>query len=290
LSVHELSTAHHVTFDVICVGEVTWKLAMSERPASGPRAALAHLRPSGGPMNIALQLRSQGLRVGLAAVLPDDTRGRTAYARLAEHGVDISGVTFARARPGLVVVDARGDANELFAALEETPPFELPRGWSSQLLLLSGLSPVVSHAAALCRAARRARRDGSLVLIDFNAALNVWAGRDARTIRMVLREVDVARCSIADLAVLGMERESVRAALRPDATFVVSEPDGRVSATGPFGEVTASRATSSDARRMAFRAGAGDALTASLCAALTAKAEKTESAASMWDRVLRRGY
>lgn len=265
------------SFDVVCVGEMTWKVAS---PAGD-------LRPSGGPLNIALRLRRLGLRVGLSTVLPDDARGRTAFGTASELGVDVSGVTFAPTRSGLVVVDARGDANELPAALADTPPFEVPSGWSSKLLLLSGLSPVVSHAAALCKAARRARRDGSVVLIDFDAALNVWAGGDARTIRMVLREVDVARCSIADLAVLGMDAESVRAALRKSATLVVSEPGGRTSAIGPFGEVTIG-ARPSAGKEVLFRTGGGDALLAGICAELTARAEATESPASLWNRALRR--
>ena len=54
---------------------------------------------------------------------------------------------------------------------------------------------------------------------------------------MVLREVDAARCSVADLAVLGMDVAMARAALRPRAVLVVSDGVGAVAASGPFGEV-----------------------------------------------------
>jgi 2-dehydro-3-deoxygluconokinase len=166
----------------------------------------------------------------------------------------------------------------------------LPGGtsWSSHVLLLSGLSPVVSHVAALCRAARRARRRGSLVVIDFNAALHVWVGRDVRTIRMLLREVDVARFSLADLAVLGLEREDVRTALRSSATVVVGEPSGRMIARGPFGEVVLAPQPS-EAHCAFPTAGAGDAITTAICRELTAPVERGESPSSLWHRALLRG-
>jgi hypothetical protein len=54
---------------------------------------------------------------------------------------------------------------------------------------------------------------------------------------MVLREVDAARCSLADLAVVGMDVAAVRGVLRPGAVLVVSDDHGGAVATGPFGEV-----------------------------------------------------
>ncbi len=269
------------TFDAICVGEAAWKLV-------GDGATGLRLRPSSGAVNIALHLCKEGMRVGLSTVLVDDANGRAAMARVAAAGVDVTGVTFTRPRAGLVVVDARGEANPLAAELEATPAFDVPPAWSSQVVVLSGLSPVVAHAAALCKAARRARRDGSVVLLDFNAALHAWAGRDARTIRMVLRKVDVARCSVADLAVLGMSADEASAALRPTATLVVGEPGGRVSAVGPFGAVVFAPPGSAH-EGAAARPGAGDALTASICHELTARRDSGESVEALWERALRRG-
>jgi 2-dehydro-3-deoxygluconokinase len=271
-------------FDVICAGEALWKLApagVSDRASAGVR-----LRPGGGAVNVALALARQGLRVGLATVLADDEFGRRSVERIAAAGVDVGGVALARPRAGFVLVDASGGASQLPGVTEEEPPLEVPARWSSQVLVLSGLSPAVSHAAALCRAARHARRDGALVLIDFNASLHVWVGRDPRTIRMVLREVDVARCSFADLAVLGMDVVTARAALRRSAVLVVSDAAGGAVATGPFGEVAF-------AGREAIPrtpSGAGDACTASLCAELTRPGQPGESPSALWYRALRRGH
>jgi 2-dehydro-3-deoxygluconokinase len=271
-------------FDVICAGEALWKLAA---PATSlpERARGLRLRPGGGPVKVALALASEGLRVGVATVLADDTFGRDCVERISASGVDVGGVALAPPRAALVRVDASGGANPLVSDANATPPLELPAGWSSRILLLSGLSPVVSHAAALCKAARSARRGGAIVVIDFNASLHVWAGRDPRTIHMVLREVDVARCSFADLAVLGMDVGTVRAALRNDAVLVVSDGVGGAVATGPFGEVSF---LPPPGERPA--AGSGDLCTAAICAELARPGERGESVRARWFRALQRGH
>ena len=235
-------------------------------------------------MNVALALARQGLRVGLATVLTDDEFGRTGLKKIAAAKVDVGGVALARPRTGFVLVDSSGGAKQVPSFAEEDAPLEVPAGWSSRIMVLWGLSPVVSHAAALCKAARGARRDGALVLVDFNASLHVWVGRDPRSIRMVLREVDVARCSYADLAVLGMDMATVRAALRPTAVLLVNDEMGGAVATGPFGVAAPGGAGPLPPN------GSGDAFTAAVCAELTRPGEPGETASSLWHRALRRGH
>ena len=273
------------SFDVICAGEPLWKLA-SPGGAVSRRWGAVHLRPGGGAANVALSLARQGLRVGLASVMPDDADGRACREQAAAAGVDVGGVTFARPRTGLLVVEPDGETNIGPWASNDEPALQVPDGWSSRLLLLSGLSPVVPLAAGLCKAARAARREGTLVLLDFNASFHVWAGRDPRMVRMVLREVDAARCSVADLAVVGMDVGDVRSALRPGAVLVFGDGTSGAVATGPFGEVsyTPSRAAT------LTRAGAGDAFTAALCAQLIRKGRPGESAGARWHRALRYGH
>ncbi len=272
------------SFDVVCAGEALWKLTTPDGVFS-KKSPEVRLRPGGGPVNIALALAGEGLRVGLATVLTDDTFGRSCFERIAVSGVDVGGISLAQPRSGFVRVDANGSAAQLPTDAEEELPLEVPVGWTARVLLLSGLSPVVSHAAALCKAARAARRHGSLVLIDFNASLHVWAGRDPRTIQMVLREVDAARCSLADLAVLGTDLTAVRAALRPHAVLIVGDGSGGAVATGPFGEVAFLPPPGTR-----LRSGAGDACTAATCAELTRPGEPGESASARWFKALRRGY
>lgn len=275
------------SFDVICAGETQWKLAAG---ALGSPASDVKLRPGGGAVKVAVALARKGLRVGLSTVVADDAFGRSSLRKIAAQGIDVGGVTLTRPKGGLVLVDATGGATALPAsvppAVEEQVPLEVPVAWSAQVLVLSGLSPVVSQAAALCKAARRARREGTHVVIDFNASLHQWVGRDPRTIHMVLREVDVARCSVSDLAVIGMDVEAVRRALRPSATLVVSDGTGGAVATGPFGEVTFVPPTPLPAGEH----GLGDAITAAICAELTRKGAPGESTSARWDRALRAAH
>jgi sugar/nucleoside kinase (ribokinase family) len=145
---------------------------------------------------------------------------------------------------------------------------------------------VLSHGAALCKAARAARRAGTIVVVDVNARWHVWAGRDPRAIRTVLREADVVRCSAEDLAVLGLDVATVRAALRRTAVLVVSNGTRSAWATGPFGEIA--QAPRGPA---VFRpTGAGDAFTAALCAELVRAGNAGENRIELWERALERGH
>jgi sugar/nucleoside kinase (ribokinase family) len=278
-----LREAQTQTFDVICAGVPQWKLSGHGDPS---QAASAHLRPGAGAAAVALALAGEGLRVALVSNLPQDASGRRLRQRLAAAGVDVEAVTLAPPVEKLVVADARGEAGPIPSLDEQRLPFEVPAGWSSQLLLLSGLSPVVSHAAALCKAARAARRAGSFVLLDFKASLRTWVGRDPRTTRMVLREVDAVRCSLADLAVVGMDVDAVRAALRPGSILVVGDAAGGTVATGPFGQVAVVPAEATSSRPL----GHGDAITTAICAELARTSKPGESAAARWHRALQRGH
>src|SRR5579883_909252 len=217
-------------FDVICAGEPFWTSFAVRGGRLVPAPARAAL------LDVARQLARRGLRVGLAAVLDDDRRGRAVRAQMRANGVDVRGITMAPPTGALMVVDAAGGQVGVVAEAHAGRDFEVPAEWSSQVLLLSGLSPVTSKAAALCKAARRARRDGTVVVLDLAGSLRQWTGRDPRVVSMVIREADVVRCSFLQLAVLGTEAASIRRSMRRDATLVVHD-DLAATATGPFGEV-----------------------------------------------------
>lgn len=263
--------APRARFDVICAGEA---LALWNAVGMQPR-----LRPGGGAVNAAFALARRGLRVGLATVVADDTFGRTLTSRLAAAGVDIGGVVLAAPRTDLVVVHGTGTAGEVVSYRDDEKPVTVPAGWSSEVLLLSGLSPVVAEAAALCKAARAARRAGTIVVVDVNARWQVWAGRDSRAIRMLLREADVVRCSARDLATLHLDVADVRASSRREAVLVLTSELGDAIASGPFGEVTV-RATGPRSIEE------GDALTAGVCAALARAGTPGEDRADLWRRAL----
>jgi sugar/nucleoside kinase (ribokinase family) len=272
------------TFDVICAGEALWHLA----PAGDLRATSApalRFRPGGGAVVVSMALARRGLHVGLATSLADDAFGRSLHAKVASAGVDVGGVAFAAPRTGIVLLDGKGVDRQVVSYRDEEQPIAVPDAWSSHVLLLAGLSPVVANAASLCKAARAARRARTRVVVDVNARFYLWAGRDPRATHMVLREADVVHCSTEDLAALGLDEARVRAVLRPSAVLVVTNVAGEAWATGPFGELGgAPRGDCAIARSRT-----GDAFVASICAEVVRASEPMEGRIDVWHRALARG-
>jgi sugar/nucleoside kinase (ribokinase family) len=260
------------SFDVICAGEPLGNVGAS---------AVARFRAGDGIVSAAASLARQGLQVGLATVVADDIFGRALVAKVSAAGVDMRGVEMWRPS-GRVEASAR-HVEPLREP--ELPTLAIPPEWSSRVLLLSGLSPVLAHAAALCRAARAARRAGTTVVVDVSVRWQVWRGRDARAIRMVLREADVVWCSAKDLVGLELDLAALGAALRPSAVLAVSDGAGTARATGPFGEAV--RAPRGE--RALGPLDDGAAFAAAICAEL-ARARAGESATALWSRALDRGY
>lgn len=266
------------TFDVVCAGEALWSLDAPDRPGS------LHFRPGGGAADVAVRLSRAGFRVGLATALGDDSAGRALCARIAAAGVDVGGVTLAPPGRGLFFVQGAGADRQVISHVGQERAFALPPGWQAQVLLLSGLSPVLAHAAALCKAARAARRAGSIVMVDVNARPQVWAGHDPRAVRSVLREADVVRCSAEDLVTLGLEPRAVRAAMRAEGVLVGGDLAGDAWAVGPFGDVVAPRPLEGPATL----AGSGD-VTAAVCAELSRGGPAVLTRAHAWRRALAAG-
>lgn len=264
-------------FDVICAGEALVSVA-----ADGASVAESSLRfrLGGGAVSAALSLARQGLRVGLSTVLSDDALGRGLKERISAAGVDVGGVELAQPSSGIMFV--RGGARQVVAVHDVERPIAIPEGWTSQVLLLSGMSPVVSHGAALCKAARAGRRSGAVVVVDVNARWDLWKGRDARSVSMILREADVVWASAEDLFGLGMEAAAMRAALRKNAVLALSDGAGSAFATGPFGEVVRTSA--------AGVLDGGDAFATAICAELARAGHAGETSGELWTRALARGH
>lgn len=255
-------------FEVLVVGEARWEL--------GPGGAL---RPAGGALRVARALALTEVRVGLVSAVEVDTSGRRALEGLAAAGVDVGGVQ--RVLPKLEALAFEGSAASqgIVPLAHGEEGVEVPAGWSAKLLLLVGLTPSLPYAASLCKAARKARREGSLVVLDVDAGWRAWQGYDGRTAHMILREVDVLRASTADFMALGLDPVGVRALLPEGATVVLTELDGAARARGPFGETLRAAPQGLDARAP----GAGDAFTAGLCAELARGTASEER----WERALR---
>jgi sugar/nucleoside kinase (ribokinase family) len=270
------------SFDVVCAGEALWEVARPPRggPVNSPR-----FRPGGGALEAAFALARRGLRVGLVTVLTEDSIGRALAAKVSAAGVDMEGVRFAAPGRGLLSVE-RGWAPHAVAWGEDEVPIAVPETWSAQVLLLAGLSPVIAHAAALCKAARAARRRGSVIVVDVNARWHLWQGRDARIIRMVLQEADAVWCSMEDLFGLNVDAASLRGLLRPEAVLALSDGAGGVSAMGPFGEVT----RTPEAGELVTPIGEGSAFTTAICAELARAGGPAADRPEVWSRALRDGH
>jgi sugar/nucleoside kinase (ribokinase family) len=266
-------------FDVVCAGEAL--VAVAPSPVERARAG-------GGAVSAALALVTQGFSVGLATSFADNASGRALYEYVRDAGVDTSAVSFVRPR-GLVVVPGTNRPGEVVACRDDDEPIAVPDAWTAPVLLLSGLSPVIEHGAALCKAARAARRLGTIVVIDVYARREVWTERDPRAIRSVLREADVVRLSAEDLAVLGVGVAMVHEALRPSAVLVVTDHAGLARATGPFGEVAPPRAPRRALPGITGPRHGSDALTAAICAELVRAGEPGEDRIELWERALERG-
>ena len=261
-------------FDVICAGEPRW------RAAKDPRASAATV-VGAGLLNIARVLALKQVHVGLATVVEDDRLGRTSLAQFAALGMDVGGVKLASPVTDFVMVDGTGRHSFVFSECGVAQDLEIPAAWSSQVLLLSGLSAVTSRLAAFCKAARRARRDGTVIVLDVVGSSRHWAGRDPRVISMVLREADVVRCSFLDLAAIGMDSSDVRRALRSNATLVINDDNG-ATAIGTFGEVRVQ-----GPREPISPEDFAERCTAAICAELARPQRVAETPSGRWHRILR---
>jgi sugar/nucleoside kinase (ribokinase family) len=269
-----IEARRHQSFDVICAGEPLWQASPHQRGNAAPAV-------SAGLLNIATMLAVTRVRVGLATALEDDRFGRRSRAEMAALGVDVSAVKLASVVTDLVIVDASGGQSWVTSAGGEVTDLEIPPSWSSQVLLLSGVSAITSRLAALCKAARRARRHGTVVVLDVVGSLRHWADHDPRVISMVLREADVVRCSVFDLAVIGLDSATVRRAMRSNATLVVNDAAGTV-AVGTFGAVEVRACPESIApQRYA------ESCAAAICAEFARPQAVAETQSGRWYRVLR---
>lgn len=266
--------------DVICAGEALWDLAP-------PGGTSLRFRPGGGAVNAAVLLARSGLRVGLAAALGDDAPGRALLAKVTAAGVDVGGVALIPARTRLIVLEDTGGARHMVThRAEDELPVSVPEGWAAPVLLLSGISPALAPIAGLCRAARAARRAGTIVVVDLNVRWHLWAGCDPRTLHALLREADVVRCSAADLAGLRIEDAQVRAVMRPSAVLMLTQGAGAARATGPFGEIARSPPVVTKTRA----ARAGDAFTAAICAEIARAGHHGPDRPDLWVRAIHRGH
>lgn len=273
--------------DVLCFGEALWDLH-GPPGVSFTEAKALRLRPGGAAVNVALKLARRERTVGLAAAVGADVLGEALTARVAARGVEVELVQRAPQRTGVVFVEhgARGRRIVGYRDADEVTP-RLAPGWTARVLFLTGLAPSEEQAARFGEAAREARRQGALVVVDANARPRLWRGRAAGAALDLLGEADVVKASADDLATMGLTAEQARGRMRDDAVLVLTAGEGAASATGRFGEVTRAPRALEAVDTM----GAGDAFSAGmLLELLDAAPGEDGDPRALWDRALRRGH
>jgi sugar/nucleoside kinase (ribokinase family) len=272
--------------DVLCLGEALWDLH-GPRDISFAEASALRMRPGGAAVNVAVRLAKRGRAVGLAAAVGADVLGEALTARVSARGVDVSLVERAPQRTGVVFVEhlARGRRIVGYRDADEPTP-RLAPGWQARVLFVTGLGPVEEQAARFGEAAREARRQGALVVVDANARPRLWRGRAPGAALDVLGEADVVKASADDLATMDLTVPQARARLRADAVLVQTAGAGEATAVGAFGE--ARRAPR--ALEASDPMGAGDAFATGLLLALLDADATAPRDASWWEGALRRGH
>jgi len=272
--------------DVLCMGEALWDLA----PPRGQTFAAARslrFRPGGGAVNVALALARLGWKAGLAATVGADALGDALTSQLAARGVGTALVQRAPPRTGLVFVeDTRSSAKIVAYRQADEPVPQLLPGWNARALLLTGLWPSEAQSARFGAAAREARRQEARVLVDLNARPRMWRGHAGATAPAWLAEASVVKASEEDLATMGLDEATLRAAMNPSAVLVVTAGAGAARAVGPFGEVERAPVPAADLG--ATKAvGAGDLFMAGIFDAIL-RGDRADAA--FWESTLRRGH
>lgn len=284
-------TAAPPPLDVLCVGEAMWDLFAPAGVTFDHAESLA-LRPGGAAVNVALALTEQGLRVGVAAAMSTDALGPALRARLAAAGVVTAHLTTMPARTALVLIERVAGARRLVGyRSEEEPEPVVQEGFDARILFLTGLLPSEAQQKVWRAAALDARLRKIPVVIDINARPRLWTGVDPGAALGVLRTADVVKCSVGDLAALGLGEPdravpALRASLRTRATFVLTDGPHPALAIGRFGAVEARCRPA----RVVDPTGCGDAFSAALLAALHAAESGEVKKASFWTAALRRGH
>jgi sugar/nucleoside kinase (ribokinase family) len=205
----DVCAASDFCVDLMLTGNVRPRFAQVEQIIGGYALEL------GGSANIfASQMAKLGANAGVAGKAGDDVFGRFALARLAESGVDTTGVrTVAGLRTGLGVALVENDDRAILTypgTITAAGPDDLPadplracRHWHvASFFLLSGLRP---HWRAWLE---RCKQAGVTTSLDPNwDPEERWEG-----VLEILPFVDVFLCNAAEAAALSGESDPSRAA------------------------------------------------------------------------------
>jgi fructokinase len=174
-------------FDVLSLGEALVDFIPSRRGRLRDVSAFER-HPGGAPANVAIGCARLGARTAFLGAVGDDEFGRFLGAALAQEGVDVSRLRYAKGhQTGLsfIALDERGERSfrgyghpraDLALA-----PEDVDQAWvASARIVHFGTNTLRTGPAraATYRAADAARRAGRLVSCDPNLRLHVWGHAD----------------------------------------------------------------------------------------------------------------
>ncbi|MEW9517896.1 sugar kinase [Streptomyces tubercidicus] len=232
---------------VACLGETMASLA----PAAGTSLQAAdqlHLDIAGAESNVAMYLADHGVAARWVSSVGDDPLGHLVRHRVAQAGVDVSGVHTDPDRPtGVMFKDPGPNATRVHyyrrgsaAAAMTSAVLDHPCVTTASLLHLSGITPALSYtcrdlvrtATGLCHGPRRR----PAVSFDVNFRPALWRNPPGAFLRRLANQADIVFVGLDEAASLWGRcptADTVRALLPRPRILVVK--DGAVGATAYCG-------------------------------------------------------
>ncbi len=206
---------------VVTLGEAMLRLS----PPDNHRLEQANsfdVKVGGGELNVAVGVSRLGLDSAWVSKLPENPLGKMVRNKAREHGVDTSGIVWAKSgrvgiyflefganpRASSVVYDRAGSAVSTLAPgeVDWAKVFE-----GCKLFHVSGITPALSKscAAATMEAIKAAKAAGAKVSYDVNYRKKLWTPEEANACQVPMMEyVDILITTEEDTAVVFGIREN----------------------------------------------------------------------------------
>jgi fructokinase len=196
-----------MSVEVACFGEVLWDIFQDGDDF--------HRAIGGAIANAAVDLARVGVRTRLVGGIGADRFGSELKARVAEEGVDTSGLVALPQRTGLTFItrDARGEPTFFFYRVNsadmsiESKHLTPKMARAKWILVGSSTLPVPALRDATFHFIRMAKRAGAGILVDVNVRAHLWKSRAemVRESARLARAADVVKGSVPDIRALGGE-------------------------------------------------------------------------------------
>jgi fructokinase len=176
---------------VVCVGEVLFDLLAQQKGVSSELVSSWTALPGGAPANVACALVKMGDRSRFIGCVGADEAGKALAAKLADVGVDTSGLQYHPTAPTRQVQVLRtNDGDRYFGGFGDVPTTDFADAQLSQMpesvfinadfLMLGTIALAYSNSAASTwQAVELARSHGLKILVDVNWRPTFWLDSQA---------------------------------------------------------------------------------------------------------------